>query len=290
MKCRLAYLAVPFLAACAEGLGPTGETYLFPDASGPLDGAAHARETDAGDAAVSAADATSGDVSPPPPPQAEAGSEAGVVVTPPVVDGTIAPGEYGDHTDGKNQQTSNSGGTNPAAWFMTWDDTNLYIGVTHASVVEGVILYVDANPLPQLEGGTVADGSLAGQPYDGVVASLPLRADFVAYVKSTYNEYRSADGSGGWSAPTAGAIVHAESGTSREVAIPWALVHASGRPASFAWVGYVVSSSSRWVYAQMPVPNPGGAVGANDAFTHAYLIGNATPGSGDKPFASVVVP
>ena len=67
----------------------------------------------------------------------------------PAVNGTIAAGEYGVHTDGQNQQTS--GGT---TWFMTWDATNLYVGISGAATSEGAVLYLDKNPLAPINGGS----------------------------------------------------------------------------------------------------------------------------------------
>jgi len=78
----------------------------------------------------------------------------------PTIDGIIGSGEYGAHTDGNNQQTN--GGT---VWYMTWDATNLYIGISGATVSEAAVIYLDGNPIAPINGGTNADGTLAGQNY-----------------------------------------------------------------------------------------------------------------------------
>jgi hypothetical protein len=50
----------------------------------------------------------------------------------PTVNGVIGPGEYGVHTDGQNQQSTGTGQN----WYMTWDENNLYVGITNANLGE----------------------------------------------------------------------------------------------------------------------------------------------------------
>ena len=54
---------------------------------------------------------------------------------------------------------------------------------------------------------------------------------------------------------------------------------------AFGWFG-LVTSSGGFVYGQVPTDNPGGAIGTNATYPFYYLVANATPGSGDKPFAT----
>ena len=57
------------------------------------------------------------------------------------VNGTIAGGEYGTHTDGQNQNTNGGFAT-----LMTWDNTNLYLAISAGSgnnSGEGIVLYLD---------------------------------------------------------------------------------------------------------------------------------------------------
>ena len=112
------------------------------------------------------------------------------------VDGIISAGEYG---------SNNQVGTNTAqTWYMTWDASNLYVGITNANLGEGAVIYIGPNPPSPVKGGTNADGSLAGFNYDGTnFSSLPFRAKFVTYFKNGYREFRTADGTGGWSGQTA---------------------------------------------------------------------------------------
>ena len=54
----------------------------------------------------------------------------------PTIDGFIAPGEYGS-----NNSLSNAGNTGQT-WYMTWDATNLYVGIVNANLSEGAVIYV----------------------------------------------------------------------------------------------------------------------------------------------------
>ena len=188
------------------------------------------------------------------------------------VDGIINTGEYGNHTDGLNKQGN---------VYMKWDDTNLYVGITSSNIGEGAVIYIDKNPLPTINGGTNADGTLVGQVYDGTnFSDLPFRADLVSYFKQGYREYRLADGSNGWSGITSGFGSFATSGDSRELSIPWSAI--GGKPASFAFFVYVTSSGG-WVYNQVPVENAGGAIGTSAIYSRYFIVDNA---GSDFPFAN----
>jgi hypothetical protein len=197
----------------------------------------------------------------------------------PVIDGSIASGEYGVHTDGQNQQTSGS-----QVWYMTWDASNLYVGLTAASTAEGAVLYVDAAPVTPVNGGTNADGTLTGFLYDNTSFSdLQFRADLVVYFKDGYQEYRTADGANGWTAATAGFGSYASTGgTDRELAIPWSAI--GGMPASFAWFAYVTSSGG-FVYGQIPVENGAGLIGTAAREERYYPVGGTSDGASVKPFS-----
>lgn len=113
----------------------------------------------------------------------------------PSIDGVIQQGEYGNTQNGTNQIATNTAQT----WYMTWDASNLYVGITNANLSEGAVVYIDANPVNPPNGGTNANGNLTGFNYDGEeIANLPFRAQFVTYFKDGYNEYRKSDGNGNW--------------------------------------------------------------------------------------------
>jgi hypothetical protein len=202
--------------------------------------------------------------------------------TTPTVDGIIGGSEYGDHADGQNARAS--GGQ---TWYMTWDDANLYVGLANANLGEGAILYIDRNPITPANGGGNGDGSLAGQAYDGTNFSmLPFRADFVAYFKDGYREYRAADGAGGWGSATAGFGSYASlgSGNVRELSIPWSAITGSGRPAAFNFFAYVTSGGGS-VYGQVPTENASGNIGTSATYRQYYKVRNTGNGTSTKPFS-----
>ena len=106
---------------------------------------------------------------------------------------------------------------------------------------------------------------------------MQFRADFVTYFKNGYREYRTADGANGWSAQTAGYGSYADNGGSntRELAIPWTAINAGGRPASFAWHGYITSAGG-FVYGQVPTANAGGTIGASARYERYYIVNDTT--------------
>ena len=105
----------------------------------------------------------------------------------PTINGVIAANEYGVHANGQNQQSTGSAQT----WYLTWDNTNLYVAVTNANLAEGAVINIDRNPVSPPNGGTNADGTLAALNYDGTaIVNLPFRSDIRAYIKDGYRDYQ----------------------------------------------------------------------------------------------------
>lgn len=209
----------------------------------------------------------------------------------PTVDGVIGPGEYGNHSEGANKITHDN-----CAWYMTWDNTNLYIAIEGgAPVWNGAVVYIDANPVVPSGGGTDADGTTAGFVYDSAqYRNLNMRADFVTYLRYDYREYRKADGANGWGSATTGYGSFAYSNpTNREIAIPWSAITGAGRPATFTWFGYIVNDPAvGWPYGAVPSGNPEGTgvgIGVTDA-THHFAVSNTADGTSSAPFGTDAVP
>ncbi len=200
----------------------------------------------------------------------------------PTVNGTIGIGEYGNTQNGTNQLVTNTAQT----WYMTWDASDLYVGITNANLNEAAIIYIDANPLVPPNGGTNANGNLTGFNYDGTAfSSLPFRADFVTYFKDGYREYRNSDGAGGWASATSFFGTYASSSDTREVAIPWDAITGSGMPSAFDFFGYLTSSGG-YVYGQVPNDNPGAFIGTSATYTQFFEVSNTGDGTSTSPFAS----
>src|SRR5690606_22521325 len=142
---------------------------------------------------------------------------------------------------------------------------------------------IDTDVLVPINDGGNADGTNVGFNYDNTsFAELPFRADFVAYYKTDYREYRTADGANGWSAQTAGFGSYADSGSTRELAIPGAAL--GGRPASFAWYGHVTSPGG-FVYNQVPTENAGANIGTAARYSRYYKVESTADGASTPPFS-----
>lgn len=297
-RSRLSFLSLVALAAIGaceaaprEALDDTGsDAGPMPDARAdrsapPSDGASNEDANADEDVSVedsSAADANDGSTSDAAIDDAtttetstEASTDASAAA--PTVDGVIAANEYGAHVDGQNQQTV-SGTT----WLMTYTDTHLHVAVVNANLAEAAVLYISTSSVAA-DGGTASDGASFGYLYDSTkLEPLPVRASFVAYVKSTYNEWRAWDGSTAWGAKNQAQLGYAGTGNTREFSIPWSLL--GGKPTSFAWLGYVTTGAG-FAYGEMPPENPSGAIGTSATFPYAYSIASTTVGTGTKPFA-----
>jgi glycosidase len=207
-------------------------------------------------------------------------SEARAQFNTPVIDGAIASGEYGVHIDGQNQKNTSSAQT----WFLTWDNTNLYVAVTNANLAEGAVINIDRNPVSPANGGTNADGTLNALNYDSTaIGTLPFRADFRAYFKDGYHDYQTANGANGWSFGASGFGTYASgAGNVRELAIPWSAITGGGRPSSFLFLAYL-SSSGGYIYGQVPQGNSEGTSPGN--YTRYYAVVNTENGTATKPFS-----
>ncbi len=198
----------------------------------------------------------------------------------PTIDGVISANEYGVHIDGQNQQTS--GGQ---TWYLTWDNTNLYVAVTNADLSQGAVINIDRNPISPANGGTNADGTLNALNYDGTsIGTLPFRADFRAYFKDGYRDYQTANGANGWGNQTTnfGSYVSG-AGNVRELSIPWAAITGGGgKPSSFLFLGYL-SSGGGFIYGQIPTGNGSGNSPGN--YARYYAVVNTDNGSATKPFS-----
>jgi hypothetical protein len=200
--------------------------------------------------------------------------------TTPTIDGTISTNEYGTHTNGFNQQSS---GLN---WFMTWDNTYLYVAVSnYNNTNDALVFYIDHNPLAIVNGGSNTDGTLTGTGYDGLTTTLPFRADFFAYLKPGYDDYKYHDGSGGWGSSTTGSLTKSNVSTVFEVRIPWsAVTNGGGIPASFNFLCF--GGYNTGLYAQLPTQNTGGTV-ASVTLPYYYTVSTTANSTATKPFSRV---
>ena len=83
-------------------------------------------------------------------------------------------------------------------WYMTWDDTYLYVSIQDASEVDAGILYIDWDPILPVNGGGLTDGTLAGLPgFYGLTPDLPFRSDAALLFRHDSRELYRRNGIGG---------------------------------------------------------------------------------------------
>ncbi len=183
----------------------------------------------------------------------------------PTCDGVVSAQEYGGAL-----YTTASGSQN---WYMTWDATNLYVGLDTATLTEAAVIYVGYSGL----------GPMATYTYDVTGGTLPFAADAVVYAKSGYQELRlGSQDAGTWGSAVTNAVTFCSNGTTREEVIPWTALGSNGLPASLRFLAYATSGSG-YVYGQIPTSNPSGNIGTSATFTNDFYVADTGTGT---PFAT----
>lgn len=178
-------------------------------------------------------------------------SVAQFVSTAPIQNAVITGTEYGNNS-------------NTGPWYIAWDDTKLYIGLTAAQDYEPAIMYFDFNPNSDSLGGVASgtNGSTTGKSDWGVTPELPFSAKARLYFLTNSNGSKYAEvtlntGSG-WTVPVyiGTQLNGSTSVTSKnfELFITWAQLGVEARPKTFNWLG-TESSQQGYIYYQYPASN-----------------------------------
>lgn len=208
----------------------------------------------------------------------------------PTIDGVIAPGEYGTHLDGLNQQTAAG-----IIWYQTWDASYFYIGVQGLNPAnDAVNIFVDGSPALPVNGDQPASGSLSSEAYDQIITELPFRCNYFCFVKAGYDEWKNDDGLGTWGAGTVNGIIKATTLTTTEFRIPWSSITGAGMPPSFNWNGFISYDNGgvNGTFGQVPTANPstaGGSIPLTQWSTLYYTIRDTDNGTADQPFKWISV-
>ncbi|MEJ7708692.1 MAG: hypothetical protein WKF84_02270 [Pyrinomonadaceae bacterium] len=206
----------------------------------------------------------------------------------PKIDGIVSPAEYGSLREGEN--TKISGG---AQWFMTWDNTHLYIAITGSNPAHAAVIYMDFDTPAANQRALKSQGTSVGYLFEiSAVKQLPFNADFVAYFKNDRREYRKAsprrNSLPAWGVPVKNFGAYAFAiGTTREISIPWAAITGGVRPAAFNFFGYLVMTDG-FVYGQVPAENARGRISTTAVAGHYYEVKSTASGEPIQPFASKV--
>lgn len=201
--------------------------------------------------------------------------------TTPTIDGTISADEYGIHTVGQNMSATVDG----RVYYMTWDDTNLYIAVTgHINFGDAIVLYMDIdNPTPINSTGS---GVTTGTGFDSVTPALPFSADFFAFLKTDYHAYKRNDGTV-WGTtidnPASFSKNFNDGVDVAEIRIPWSDITGGTRPTSFNFVMFMsYSGGGGGTFARMPSENEGGTT---QRFVRYFSVASTADASATPPFS-----
>jgi hypothetical protein len=146
-------------------------------------------------------------------------------------------GNLSDWASDEAFSTSTTGVT----WYITWDENYLYLGTSGGNKYEGHIVYIDTDPQPA-PNQTSGTGTTTGFTYDGHTPTLPFSADFVAYYKVGYSEFRRWTGSA-WSDPFGSVYSYFATGSNDgEARIPWSDITGAGKPDHIYMLCYITSS------------------------------------------------
>jgi hypothetical protein len=151
-------------------------------------------------------------------------------------------------------------------WYVTWDNTNLYVFVQGAGGGNRVLMYFDTNPSTPVNGG--ATGSVAGINYSNTnLITLPFSAEAFVALETGYRQLNTSFTGTSFSGPINVTSnpdwAFAESGGNFEARIPWNQINNGlGRPAAFNWFGYITDNNAGGNYfARVPLANPAGVLG-----------------------------
>ncbi|MBW3130915.1 T9SS type A sorting domain-containing protein [Hymenobacter profundi] len=206
--------------------------------------------------------------------------------------------------DGAAYGQNNSYSSNGVNWYMTWDDTNLYIGVTGATDLDSVVVYIDADPLELVTSGGNGYGSTRGfGKFDtnrgNGMSVLPFRADYALAFNRNQNALVNTAASGAYAIASQstnsfvqqnGSIGNtrfypAQGASSRKIIIPWNnITRGTGRPDAFNWLGFVRAAGSNATRGMAPINNTSPFTG-NNPTAYYFTISDTNNGTSTPPFS-----
>lgn len=205
------------------------------------------------------------------------------ILSAPTRDGSIGASEYGNHTNNFNQWSDGS-----RTWYMTWDNTNLYLAVSSNgnATDDELVIYIDTDPQTIVNGGADINGCTGGiGTYDGNnYGVLPFRANFNTHITNGYHQHRISNNNNTWPANTdnSGSITKTSSGNVQEIAIAWSLM--GGRPAAFN-IFFYINGGSPYGGLSNYGANTDGTTNTNLTGRQYFNIASTADGSSTVPFS-----
>ena len=153
-------------------------------------------------------------------------------------------------TNGTSWETNEDLSGNSATWYISWDNTNLYIGRVGGNNGEPQIIYVQADYSGASYTNTPTSYDNFTPSFSGLSGTAGI--NFAAYLKSSYDEYRTWGGSSWSDANTSLSPQYqtVSSAANLEVTISWSKITASnGTPDNFRVVFYQTNGNSGDIFA-----------------------------------------
>lgn len=170
-----------------------------------------------------------------------------------LVDGTIGALSANGTNNAEWENDEQFTGADGVNWYLTWDNTSLFIGSNAVDVAQPMIIYMQVD-------FSGAAYSTSTQVYDTFAPDFSMQGgiNFVAYIKSGYSEYRTYNGSA-WSIPNP---VLSATNANMEAMVLWNdVTGGNGTPDNVRFCFYHTNgnSSGIWAWGQAPNLNPFGA-------------------------------
>lgn len=204
----------------------------------------------------------------------------------PTVNASLGTNEYGLG----NSFTAQNG----SDWYLTWDDSSLYVFIDNANQDESGVIYFDFDNNAVVNSG---NGQQTGFVYEDITAIAPFNSDVVLFFNNTNREVRVASG-GIWGSAVNGWGTYVSNdngnGTSsddkREFSIKWSAMGLSGRPNImnfFCYLQYRTGSGTPkqfgGIYAQHPIENPAPSTSSNQTLSADMYWYFHVPNMGSTP-------
>jgi len=163
-------------------------------------------------------------------------------------------------TNGSSWETNEDLPGNSTTWYVSWDNTNLYVGRVGGNNSEPQLIYIQADYSGASYTNTPTSYDNFTPSFSGLSGTAGI--NYAAYLKSDYDEYRTYSGS--WSSANTGLSPQYQTVSSTanlEVTMAWNDITASnGKPDNFRVVFYQTNGNSGSIYAygESPAGNPDG--------------------------------
>jgi hypothetical protein len=176
------------------------------------------------------------------------------------------------------EQNESLSGNDGVTWYMSWDDSKLFVGREGGNNSEPDLIYVQS----EYSGSVYSTSATNYDNFTPDFTAIPI--NFAAYIKSGYDEYRTYNGSWGSATTFLNPVFQTNVGVANmEVVLFWDYVtNTHGKPSNFRTVFYKTNGNSGSLYAWGNSPT-GNATGFVNSPTISSWWGGYNVTSGISP-------